>query len=84
MEIKDVDTSLGLTVKNNKLFNINTQMYEGIDGDKIEFQTNKGVMSGTVVGYTLNQYVNTIEHGPMILEQKYSKDKKVIHNSILK
>lgn len=51
-----------LVVKNNKLFNIMTNQYEGIDGDLIEFITldSKGeqtVVTGVVKGYTCNRRI---------------------------
>lgn len=45
-----------MTVKDKKLYNSNTKSYEGIDGDRISFETsengNKMVVTGTVDGYT--------------------------------
>jgi len=51
-----------LIVKNNKLFNVITNTYEAIDGDKIEFCTfdskgNRFWMSGTVDGYTCSRRI---------------------------
>lgn len=51
-----------LVVKNNKLFNIMTNEYEGIDGDSIEFVTldNNGeqsVVKGIVKNYTCNRRI---------------------------
>ena len=46
-----------LTVKNNLLYNTETKMLEGVDGDYIEFAThlpcgNKVITRGVVDGYT--------------------------------
>lgn len=55
LEIKEPD----IIVKDGKLFNKNTNCYEGIDGDRIcftaRFESGSKVMtSGTVDGYTYN------------------------------
>ena len=51
-----------LTVINGKLYNTDTQQYEGLDGDKVEFYfTNQHGhqcwVRGTVEGYTCNRRI---------------------------
>jgi hypothetical protein len=46
-----------MVVKDNKLYNNNTKTYEGVDGDRVSFETtlesgSKMVTTGTVDGYT--------------------------------
>lgn len=49
------------------LFNLNTQRYEGIDGDVIDYRYHGRYYQGHVIGYTCFQVICTAEYGKVKL-----------------
>jgi hypothetical protein len=76
-----------LIVKDNKLFNTDTNKFEAIDGDKINFCTTDSVgvrfwMGGTVEGYTCNRRIKL--KGTERLYASVDCIQKIIeHNSLI-
>lgn len=67
-----------------KLYNSNSQSYEGIDGDTVVYTTyikgEKKKLKGTVKGYTEHQIVITYEYGTDILTSENAQRKEIIKN----
>lgn len=67
-----------------KLYNSNSQSYEGIDGDTVVYTTyikgEKKKLKGTVKGYTEHQIVITYEYGTDILTAENAQRKEIIKN----
>lgn len=76
-----------LTVINGKLYNTDTQQYEGLDGDKVEFYfTNQHGhqcwVRGTVDGYTCNRRIKLQDVNELYATSLNSK-KTIEHNSTI-
>ena len=60
-------------IKNNLLFNKNTNKYEGVEGDEAIIKTDDGeIITGTVKGYTCYQFINLDSFGEMIIPSTYT------------
>lgn len=72
------------SVKDGKLFNENTNRFEGVNGDVITFTKENGEKyEGTVVGYTCYQFVCTKESGNMVLSAKEVLSAEIRHRSVV-
>ena len=60
-------------IKNNLLFNKNTNKYEGVDGDEAIIKTDDGeIITGTVQGYTCYQFITLDCFGDIIISSTYT------------
>lgn len=72
------------TIRDGKLFNENTNRFEGVNGDAITFTKENGEeYEGTVIGYTCYQFVCTKESGNMVLSAKEALSVKIGHRSVV-
>ena len=80
----ELSTCCRWSVKDGKLFNENTNRFEGVNGDAITFTKENGEKyEGTVVGYTCYQFVCTKESGNMVLSVKEALSVKIRHRSVV-
>lgn len=73
-----------MNIVNRVLYNINTCLEEGIDGDTILYEksinSKKVMRKGTVKGYTNYQVLHTYEYGFEVLSAESAQHKKIIKN----
>ena len=80
----DLSTCCRWSVKDGKLFNENTNRFEGVNGDVITFTKENGEKyEGTVIGYTCYQFVCTKESGNMVLSVKEALSAEIRHRSVV-
>ncbi len=80
----ELSTCCRWSVKDGKLFNENTNRFEGVNGDVITFTKENGEKyEGTVVGYTFYQFVCTKESGNMVLSAKEVLSAEIRHRSVV-
>lgn len=80
----ELSTCCRWSVRDGKLFNENTNRFEGVNGDVIIFTKENGEKyEGTVVGYTCYQIVCTKESGNMVLSAKEALSVEIGHRSVV-
>ena len=80
----ELSTCCRWSVRDGKLFNKNTNRFEGVNGDVITFTKGNGEKyEGTVIGYTCYQFVCTKESGNMVLSAKESLSVEIGHRSVV-
>lgn len=80
----ELSTCCRWSVKDGKLFNENTNRFEGVNGDLITFTKENGEKyEGTVIGYTCYQFVCTKESGNMVLSAKEALSVEIVHRSVV-
>lgn len=80
----ELSTCCRWSVKDGKLFNENTNRFEGVNGDAITFTKENGEKyEGTVIGYTCYQFVCTKESGNMVLSAKEALSAEIRHRSVV-
>lgn len=80
----ELSTCCRWSIRDGKLFNENTNRFEGVNGDAITFTKENGEKyEGTVVGYTCYQFVCTKESGNMVLSAKEALSVKIVHRSVV-
>lgn len=80
----ELSTCCRWSVRDGKLFNENTNRFEGVNGDVITFTKENGEKyEGTVVGYTCYQFVCTKESGNMVLSAKEALSAEIRHRSVV-
>lgn len=80
----ELSTCCRCSVRDGKLFNENTNRFEGVNGDVITFTKENGEKyEGTVVGYTCYQIVCTKESGNMVLSAKEALSVEIGHRSVV-
>ena len=80
----ELSTCCRWSVKDGKLFNENTNRFEGVNGDVITFTKENGEeYEGTVIGYTCYQFVCTKESGNMVLSAKEVLSAEIRHRSVV-
>ena len=80
----ELSTCCKWSVRDGKLFNENTNRFEGVNGDVITFTKENGEKyEGTVVGYTCYQFVCTKESGNMLLSAKEALSAEIRHRSVV-
>lgn len=80
----ELSTCCRWSVRDGKLFNENTNRFEGVNGDVITFTKDNGEKyEGTVVGYTCYQFVCTKESGNMVLSAKEALSSEIRHRSVV-
>lgn len=71
--------------ENGKLFNSNSRLPEGIEGDYVTYydydKGEKILKKGTVIGYTDYQVVMTKEWGMTILSAENARTKRIEHKN---
>ena len=83
-DIAELSTCCKWSVRDGKLFNENTNRFEGVNGDVITFTKENGEKyEGTVIGYTCYQFVCTKESGNMVLSAKEALSVKIGHRSVV-
>ena len=82
--LKHIPKYLAFDKASGQLYNCNSQLYEGIDGDTVVYTTyikgEKRKLKGTVKGYTEHQIVMTYEYGTDILTAENAQRKEIIKN----
>lgn len=80
----ELSTCCRWTIRDGKLFNENTNRFEGVNGDVITFTKENGdEYEGTVIGYTCYQFVCTKESGNMVLSAKEAMSAEIRHRSVV-
>lgn len=80
----ELSTCCRWSVRDGKLFNENTNHFEGVNGDVITFTKENGEKyEGTVIGYTCYQLVCTKESGNMVLSAKEALSVEIEHRSVV-
>lgn len=80
----ELSTCCRWSVKDGKLFNENTNRFEGVNGDVITFTKENGEKyEGTLIGYTCYQFVCTKESGNMVLSAKEALSAEIRHRSVV-
>lgn len=80
----ELSTCCKWSVRDGKLFNENTNRFEGVNGDVITFTKENGEKyEGTVIGYTCYQFVCTKESGNMVLSAKEALSAEIRHRSVV-
>ena len=80
----ELSTCCKWSVRDGKLFNENTNRFEGVNGDVITFTKENGEKyEGTVIGYTCYQFVCTKESGNMVLSVKEALSAEIRHRSVV-
>ena len=80
----ELSTFCKWSVRDGKLFNENTNRFEGVSGDVITFTKENGEKyEGTVIGYTCYQFVCTKESGNMLLSAKEALSAEIRHRSVV-
>ena len=80
----ELSTCCRWSVRDGKLFNENTNRYEGVNGDVITFTKENGEKyEGTVIGFTCYQIVCTKESGNMVLSAKEALSVEIGHRSVV-
>lgn len=80
----ELSTCCRWSIRDGKLFNENTNRFEGVNGDVITFTKENGEKyEGTVVGYTCYQFVCTKESGNMVLSAKEVLSAEIRHRSVV-
>ena len=80
----ELSTCCKYSVRDGKLFNENTNRFEGVNGDVITFTKENGEKyEGTVIGYTCYQFVCTKESGNMVLSVKEALSAGIRHRSVV-
>lgn len=80
----ELSTCCRWSVRDGKLFNENTNRFEGVNGDVITFTKENGEKyEGTVIGYTCYQLVCTKESGNMVLSAKEALSVEIGHRSVV-
>lgn len=80
----ELSTCCRWSVRDGKLFNENTNRFEGVNGDVITFTKENGEKyEGTVIGYTCYQFVCTKESGNMVLSAKEALSAEIRHRSVV-
>lgn len=80
----ELNTCCKWSVRDGKLFNENTLLFEGVEGDVITFTKENGKKyEGTVIGYTCYQCVCTKENGVMVLSGKEALSIEIEHRSVV-
>lgn len=80
----ELSTCCRWSVRDGKLFNENTNRFEGVDGDVITFTKENGEKyEGNVIGYTCYQFVCTKESGNMVLSAKEAQSAEIRHRSVV-
>lgn len=80
----ELSTCCRWSVKDGKLFNENTNRFEGVNGDVITFTKENGEKyEGSVIGYTCYQFVCTKESGNMVLSAKEALSAEIRHRSVV-
>ena len=80
----ELSTFCKWSVRDGKLFNENTNRFEGVNGDVITFTKENGEKyEGTVIGYTCYQFVCTKESGNMVLSVKEALSAEIRHLSVV-
>lgn len=83
-DTSDLSTCCRWSVRDGKLFNENTNRFEGVNGDVITFTKENGEKyEGTVVGCTCYQIVCTKESGNMVLSAKEALSVEIGHRSVV-
>lgn len=71
-----------MVVKNNMLFNENTKLYEGVDGDVVKVKTDGEICKHRVSGYTKFTVIPTRKIGTIEISEEDAmtkSGKKIIH-----
>ena len=79
--LKEVNDSASAREGQLGLYNCNTQKFEGIDSDLIEYHHENKYYRGHVVGYTCFQIVCTAEYGRVILSAHDAYEKVILEHN---
>lgn len=80
----ELSTCCRWSIRDGKLFNENTNRFEGVNGDVITFTKENGEKyEGTLIGYTCYQFVCTKESGNMVLSAKEALSAEIRHRSVV-
>lgn len=80
----ELSTCCKWSIRDGKLFNENTNRFEGVNGDMITFTKENGEKyEGSVIGYTCYQLVCTKENGGMVLSAKEALSVEIEHRSVV-
>ena len=83
-DTEELSTFCKWSVRDGKLFNENTNRFEGVNGDVITFTKENGEKyEGNVIGYTCYQFVCTKESGNMVLSAKEALSAEIRHRSVV-